>query len=176
LLENRARHRKGKGMSTDIDIQVVPPDRWATCIRDVISVRASAYEQWNGPKTEETQAREADAWLRKWGQRRNPSLFVAKQQDETVGYLSADERESGEHYISHIGVSGKLKRRGIGRALVQQSEEKARDYGCRALTTTTYNRFKGMLILLLQEGFYIQGTTWIEGATEPRICLRKDLK
>ena len=83
-------------MSTDIDIQDVRPDRWATCIRDVILVRTSAYEQWNGPKSDATQAREADAWLRKWGQRRNPSLFVAKQQEKIVGYLSADERETGE--------------------------------------------------------------------------------
>lgn len=163
-------------MGTDIDIQDLPPDRWGACIRDVISVRTSAYEQWNGPKTEETQARQAAAWLQKWRERHNPSLLVATQQKGIGGYLSADERESGERYISHIGVREDLKRQGIGRLMLRKFEEKARESGCRALTTTTYNRFRGMLILLLQEGFYIQGTTWIEGASEPRIWLRKNLK
>ena len=42
-------------------------------------------------------------------------------------------------------------------------------------TVTTYNRFRGMLILLLQEGFEIEGLTWVRGATDLRVLLRKDL-
>ena len=163
-------------MSTQFEVVDVPTGSWANCILDVISVRTSAYEQWNGPKSEEEQRREAEVWLAKWSAGRHPALFLARQNNKVIGYLSADERQRGEFYISHIGVREDLKRKGIGRALLRKYEEKARANGYRALTTTTYNRFKGMLLMLLQEGFYIQGTTWVEGATEPRISLRKELK
>ncbi|MBM4044839.1 MAG: GNAT family N-acetyltransferase [Planctomycetes bacterium] len=162
-------------MEPGYEMAVLPPEDWKAHIAEVISVRTSAYEKWNGPKSKEEQAREAEQWLRKWSARRAPVLIVAKKDREVVGYVSGDERDLGEFYISHIGVREDLKRRGIGRSLVRRLEEHAKLQGCRAVRTTTYNRFKGMLILLLHQGFYIQGTTWVEGATEPSISLRKEL-
>jgi GNAT superfamily N-acetyltransferase len=78
----------------------------------------------------------------------------------------AHEREPGDMHIWHIGVRSELQRRGVGRQLLRRCEDGARALGCRALTVTTYNRFRGMLILLLQEGFYIEGVTWVAKATE----------
>jgi len=162
-------------MKTSYDIVVLSPKDWKVYIAEIISVRTSAYERWNGPKSSEEQEREAEQWLRKWSARRVPVLIVAKKDSKLVGYLAADQRNIGEFYISHIGVREDLKRQGIGRLLIRKCEEYAKFHGYCAVTTTTYNRFKGMLILLLQEEFYIQGTTWVEGATEPRISLRKEL-
>lgn len=167
---------QGDVIRCDVQISAIAPEQWCEYIGDVISVRVSAYEQWNGPKTREQRDLEASAWLRKWVERGDPALFVAKREGQVVGYLSADERERGMYYMSHIGVRHDLKRQGIGRALIRACEKAARERGYRALTTTTYNRYKGMLFLLLSEGFCIRGTTWVEGAREPRICLRKELK
>jgi ribosomal protein S18 acetylase RimI-like enzyme len=103
-------------------------------------------------------------------------LFLARVNQEIVGYVLAGERENDHFYISHIGVRSDCKRRGIGRSLLLECEWYAEGRSYLAVTTTTYNRYRGMLLLLIQEGYYIQGTTWVEGAREPRISLRKELK
>ncbi|GAG38804.1 unnamed protein product [marine sediment metagenome] len=163
-------------MSADYQITKVAPDCWDKYIHDVIAVRTSAYEEWNGPKTQQQQDEEAQAWLDKYADRRNRTLLVAIRNDAIAGYLTAYERENGEFFMSHIGVRQDCKRQGIARSLVRRYEQIARDAGYRALTTTTYNRFKEMLILLLQEGFDIDDVTRIKDPAEPRLLLRKDLK
>jgi len=145
------------------------------CIQDVISVRTSAYEEWNGSKSRQEQQREAASWLRKISNRLSPAIFIAEKGDEIIGYLWGYERDEGNFHISHIGVRQDLKRQGIGRAILRKCEEACRLRGYQVLSTTTYNRFRGMLILLLQEGFYIEGVTWITGASELRLLLRKEL-
>ena len=159
----------------DINISLIPYADWKGIIHDVIAVRTSAYFDWNGPRTGAEQKSEAGFWLERWALRRDATLFAARQNGQMVGYLLADERERSEYYLSHMGVHGDFKGQGIGRALIRRYEKEARDRGYLAITTTTYNRYKGMLVLLLQEDFYIQGTTWIKGANEPRLYLRKEL-
>ncbi len=144
-------------------------------IGDVIAVRTAAYLAWNGPRTEEEEAQEAASWLQALADRRSPAAFVAQRASRVVGYLWGHGREDGEFHISHIGVHPDHQRQGIGRALLQACEGACRSAGCRALTTSTYNRYRGMLILLLQEGFCVQGVTWVVGASEPRLLLRKEL-
>lgn len=144
-------------------------------IPEVISVRTSAYEEWNGPKSQQEQQREAASWLRKVSDWRNPAVFLAEKDSEVVGYLLGYEGDKGDFHIWHVGVRQDFKRQGIGRALLRKCEEACRSRGYRALSTTTYNRFRGMLILLLQEGFYVEGVTWVTGATELRLLLRKEL-
>jgi GNAT superfamily N-acetyltransferase len=158
-----------------IEMSLLDHPEWSNIIRDVIAVRTSAYLDWNGPRTDTEQKAEAEAWLERWRNRRSATLFAARTGGKLVGYLIADERERGEHYIAHIGVHGEYKRRGIGRALIRRCEEQAVAAGCRAVTTTTYNRYPGMLILLLQEGFYVQGMSCLKGSDQPRLRLRKEL-
>ena len=157
-------------------IELVPHARWPDIISDVIAVRTSAYLDWNGPKAQAEQQDEAESWLNRWAPRRGVILFAAKIEGKLVGYLIADERQSGEYYIGHIGVHSDSKRRGVGRALVRRCVCEAASRGYRAVCTTTYNRYPGMLILLIQEGVCIQEPTWSEEAREPRISLRKELK
>ena len=145
------------------------------CIHGVISVRTSAYEKWNGPKSAQEQQQEAVSWLRKASDWRDPGIFLASKNNEIVGYLLGYRGDKGDFRIWHIGVREEFKRRGIGRALMRTCEEACRSRGYRVLSVTTYNRFRGMLILLLQEGFYIEGVTWITGASELRLLLRKEL-
>lgn len=159
-------------MRADYQIVEINFKALEACIEDVISVHTSAYEEWNGPKSQQEQQREAASWLRRsvW---RNSAIFLAKKDSKIVGYLLGYE---GDFRIWHIGVRQDFKRQGIGRALLRKCEEACRSGEYQVLGTTTYNRFKGMLILLFQEGFYIEGTTWIPGATELRLLLRKDLR
>jgi len=154
----------------EIDLKVLE-----ACIQEVISVRTSAYEEWNGPKSQHEQQREAVSWLRKVSDWRNSAIFLAKKGSEIVGYLLGYEGDKGDFHIWHVGVKQDFKRQGIGRALLRKCEEACRTRGYRVLSTTSYNRFRGMLILLLQEEFYIEGVTWITGATELRLLLRKEL-
>jgi GNAT superfamily N-acetyltransferase len=144
-------------------------------IGDVIAVRTVAYLEWNGPRTQQEEAQEAASWLRAMADRRNPAAFAARHAGRIVGYLWGHNRDDGEFYISHIGVHPGHQRQGIGRALLQACEGACRSTSYRALTTSTYNRYRGMLILLLQKGFVVQGVTWVSGASEPRLLLRKEL-
>lgn len=162
-------------MTSHCHIVAINLDALETHLQDIIYVRTSAYRQWNGPKSPAECRREAASWRRKITTRRNPAVFVAQKDDEIVGYLWGYERNEGEFHISHTGVRDDLKRQGIGRALLRECQETCRSRGMSILSTATYNRFVGMLILLLQEGFTIQGVTWIEGASEPRLLLRKAL-
>ena len=162
--------------TSEVHISAIPYADWPAVIRQVISVRTSAYLDWNGEKNEAEQEAEAEAWLERWGLRRDVVLFAARERDQLVGYLIADERERGEYYISHIGVRSDLKRQGVGRALIRQCVDAGASKGCRAVQTTSYNRYPDMLRLLIREGFYIQGTNRIKGAKEPRISFRKELK
>ena len=159
-----------------IEISLFQHADWPEIIHEVIAARTSAYLDWNGPKTVEQQEAEAKAWLDRYAPRRDVTLFAARQDGKLIGYLIADERERGEYHISHTGVHSESKRQGVGRALIQRFVEEARHRGYRAATTTTYNRYPGMLLLLIQEGFYIQGMSWVERAKDPRISLRKELK
>jgi len=95
---------------------------------------------------------------------------------QIVGYLLGYEGDRNDFRVWHIGVEEKHKRRGVGRALIQKCEEICRGRKHSVLNVTTYNRFRGMLILLLEEEFYIEGMTWIKGATEARLLLRKEIR
>ena len=162
-------------MKADCQIVEIELKDLEMCIQDIISVRTSAYKEWNGPKSQRERQEEAASWLRKISDRRKPAIFLTKKRDKIIGYLWGYERDKGNFHVSHIGVRQNFKRQGIGRALLRKCEEVCRFRGYRVLSTTTCNRFRGMLILLLQEEFYIEGVTLTTGATELRLLLRKEL-
>ena len=147
----------------------------ATVINEMIAVRTSAYERWNGPKSPDDQRKEADSWLQKIPGRNKPAILVARSGSDLVGYLWGFENTPGDFYISHIGVRQDCKRHGIGLALVKSCEELARKRGCGVVSTSTFNRFAGMLTLLIGEGFQIVGTTKPAGKTDVRIEFEKRL-
>lgn len=157
------------------EIETVPRDLWADRIAQVVAIHSSAYAEWNGPQSQEQEKQKGEGYLRRWSTFRGPLLLLASVDRSPVGFLTADERGDATFSIAHIGVQQEFKRQGIGRSLVTRVEELARAQGCRGIITTSYNRFRGMLILLLKQEFYIQGTSWIPGATDLQIVFRKDL-
>ena len=169
---------KEKVLTLRGDCQIVEIELKAleTCIQDIISVRTSAYEERDVPKSQRQQQREAVSWLGQISGRRYPAIFVAKKGSEIIGYLWGCEGDERNFHISDMGVRQDFKRQGIGRALLRKCEEVCRSRGYQALSTTTYNRFRGMLILSLQEGFDIEGVTWMTGASELKLLLRKELR
>ncbi len=60
--------------------------------------------------------------------------------------------------------------------MIETCEGFGQQLGCKFVTTSTYNRFKGMLILLLGRGYEIYDLTWIATSPEPRLRLRKNLQ
>ncbi len=141
-------------------------------IRDMISVRTSACEERNGAKSKEEQNREAEKWAREISRWRNPGIFLARRRKMIVGYLLGYQTDKGGFHIWHMGVRENLKRHGIGSSLLRRCEGHCRSRGYPDLRTNTYNRFKEKLILLIKEGFSIEGVTWVKGGYL-RILFRK---
>jgi len=129
----------------------------------IITVRTSAYMEWNGPKSAEEKQAESRIWQDKIASRNGSAMFIASKDAEMAGYVWGYETEPKRFYISHIGVREDCKGQGLGRILVQQCEELARLRGCVSISTSTYNRFHGMLILLVKEGYLITAITKREG-------------
>jgi len=158
----------------ETQIETISVEALPERMRDIVAIHTSAYAEWNGPRTAEQEESKARGYLRKWSAFLDPVFLLASVGESAVGYLSAEERR-GTIHIAHIGVQKEHERQGVGRSLLEATGEHAKSRHCAAVTTTTYNRYRGMLILLLKQRFYIQGTSWVQGATDLQILLRKDL-
>lgn len=115
-------------------------------INRIIDIRTEAYKEWNGEKTIPQKRQAAISWMKKMNVRDNTRIYAAKFDDSIVGYIWGYEKEENEFCISHIGVLPEQQRMGIGRALIHKCESLCIDHGYERLSTSTYNRFQGMLI------------------------------
>ena len=118
---------------------------------------------------------EETEWLKKWRPRRHVRLFLARADDEVVGYLIGDERRSHEFYVGHIGVLPQHQGRGVGNALIERCELEARTLGCHSVYTSTYDRYPAMLALLRKRGFVKSQPDNRAGAERTRLTFSKRL-
>ena len=162
-------------MIKDFSIEEILVDEVGNHINDIIDVRTEAYREWNGEKTFQQKRDEAISWIEKMRDRSNTRIYVAKIDDSIVGYVWGYEKAENEFYISHIGVLPEFQRRGIGRSLVQKCETLCVDRGYERLSTSTYNKFRGMLILLLKAGFEIASAQDQSEVADNRIYLPKEI-
>lgn len=71
--------------------------------------------------------------VRETMERENAVFLVAECSGKICGYIGL-YHAAGEGYITNVAVSGKMRRRGVGRALICALEEKAREMELSFLT------------------------------------------
>ena len=103
-------------------------------------------------------------------QGRKHLCLAAYVDGQPVGYKIGYEEAPGRFYSWMGGVLPEYRKRGIARDLLHHQEERCRAEGYNSITVKTMNQFRGMLLMLIQEGYDIAGLE-LSG----KIVLRKDL-
>lgn len=99
---------------------------------------------------------------------------LARVGGEPAGYKIGYEPKPGQFYSWLGGVAPAHRRRGIARALLRDQRAWLVDEGFRVLRMKTYNRYRGMLLLAIAEGFDVIGVE-NEPDGDGAILLRLDL-
>jgi len=84
--------------------------------------------------------------------------LVAHHEDELVGFKLGYAESKTQFYSWLGGVSPHARRQGIARRLLHHQEDWARNQGFKSLRVKSRNRFRAMMILLLNEGYLITGS------------------
>ena len=88
-----------------------------------------------------------------------------------LGYIS------GDHFYSWLGgVIPDYRKKGIAKLLAAEQEKWVRKHDIEKIRFKTLNRFKGMLIFALKNGYQIKGTEPFEQENTIKIILEKQLK
>ncbi len=108
------------------------------------------------------------------GHARDPWGIAALVGDDVVGFKLGYSDRPGRFYSWLGGVSPDFRRRGIARELLRRQHERCADVGYRRIRTHTTNEHRAMLLLNIQMGFDVVGTTAVPGR-EPKIVLERQL-
>lgn len=76
-----------------------------------------------------------------------------------VGFKLGFGDRPGRFYSWLGGVAPEQRRRGVARALIRRQHLRCREAGYSCVRTHTTNGHRGMLLLNVQEGFDVIGTT-----------------
>ncbi len=106
-----------------------------------------------------------------------PGLMVllAWESDDCVGVKMGYRRNESTFYSWLGGVLPEARGQGVARRLMQAQHEWAAAQGYRYVTTETYNRYRGMLVLNVRTGFDVVGTQ-TDTKGETKIMLRRALR
>jgi len=100
---------------------------------------------------------------------------VAVEEDRLLGFKLGYSESSNQFYSWLGGVLPHARRRGIARLLLLQQESWARSEGFRSIRVKSRNRFRNMLLLLLNESYEICGFDARETSADSRIHFCKHL-
>jgi len=103
------------------------------------------------------------------------TCWLAEADGEVVGFKMGAAKGSVVYHSHEGGVLRAQRRRGVARALMDAQHRWAAEEGYRRVTTSTFGRFLPMLLLDLQVGFEIIGTSWVPGEAAPKLHLAKRL-
>ncbi len=116
----------------------------------------------------------AQHFLEELLERSNPSLFVAMDDSNVVGFKAGYALDRTRYYSWLGGVLPRYRRRGIAKELMRRQHQWASSGGYHKLETRAKNRWREMVILNLKAGFDIIGScTDDNGLTE--VIMRKML-
>lgn len=107
-------------------------------------------------------------------EKRKPLVLIARDSGKTVGYKLGYERSRGVFYWLG-GVLPSHRRRGIARDLLRRQHAWCKENGYTEVLTESMNRWKGMLILNLSEGFDIVGVH-LDANRALHVEMRKELR
>lgn len=91
-------------------------------------------------------------------EKRKPSVVMADEEGEPVGFKLGYERGNDEFYSWLGAVLPRHRRRGVAAEMMSRQHEWCRKQGYRSIVTETLNDNAAMLILNLRSGFRIVGT------------------
>jgi ribosomal protein S18 acetylase RimI-like enzyme len=103
-------------------------------------------------------------------------ILVALYGDAPVGFKIGYQRDNdGSFYTWMGGVLPDYRKLHIAQRLANAQEAWAKQEGFNAIVLKTRNRFKGMLVFALKNGFCIERVEQKEAIEDYRITLRKKL-
>lgn len=147
-----------------MDIQLLTGQSAVAQVPALIPVAAAIFDDGDRFSTLEQDAAEKPGLM----------LLLAWEGDDCLGFKVGYGR-SEEHFYSWLGgVLPEARGQGIARRLMLTQHEWVQGQGYSYVTTETYNRYRGMLLLNIRMGFDVVGTlSTLKGET--KIVLRKVL-
>lgn len=105
---------------------------------------------------------------------KNALILIAEIDEQAVGF-KIGYKEKDYFYSWMGGIIPEFRNRGIATKLARQQEELVHKMGISKIRFKTQNKFKGMLIFALKNGYSIVGTVPFDGGEGFKILLEKEL-
>ncbi|MRT55301.1 fosfomycin resistance glutathione transferase [Enterobacteriaceae bacterium RIT693] len=106
---------------------------------------------------------------------RQTSQLIACVNDTPAGFKLGYALSETEFYSWLGGVLPEFRRDGVAQALLVEQEKWAMEQGYRTLTVKTRNKFRGMLMMLLKNGYQLVELEQKGTPNEHRLLLQKSL-
>lgn len=103
-------------------------------------------------------------------------ILIARDVEKPVAYKVGYEEDEQTFYSWLGGVLPGYRRVGLAQQLLELQEAWVEHAGYKRITVKSRNRFSGMLILLIRNGYQIQEVERAEKLDSYRIHLVKELK
>jgi len=108
-------------------------------------------------------------------QNKQSQILIATVDNKPVGF-KAGYKEEHYFYSWMGGVIPKYRRKGIAAELAKFQEDWVKEKGLDIIRFKTQNKFKGMLLFAIKNGFSIIGTVPYNGGEGFKIVLEKNIK
>lgn len=102
-------------------------------------------------------------------------LLIARDNDIPIGYLIGYEAENGIFYSWLGGVSPGYRRMGIAQQLLEMQEIWAQHHGYEQIRAKSRNKYAGMLILLIKNGYQIVDLEQGDSVEQTKVVFQKSL-
>ncbi|MBV2129675.1 GNAT family N-acetyltransferase [Arsukibacterium indicum] len=102
-------------------------------------------------------------------------ILVAKYEGKLVGYKVGYQLTEDTFYSWLGGVIPEYRKQGVATLLLNYQEEWARNLGYKQIKVKSMNRFPGMLIMLISNGYKIVGIDKSACGSEDKIVFVKKL-
>jgi ribosomal protein S18 acetylase RimI-like enzyme len=102
-------------------------------------------------RTDRTNSEQVTAYLQKG------NFLLLEEQGELVGLVYAELRENGRGYIGLLTVNPDRQARGIGRQLMQSTENFCRDHGCSIAEIDVINLRPELVDWYRSQGYRVVG-------------------
>lgn len=102
-------------------------------------------------------------------------ILVARDGEVPIGYKVGYELEEGMFYSWLGGVQPTYRRLGVAQQLLEMQETWAYHHSYQQLFVKSMNRYPGMLILLIKNGYQIVDMEQKTGSSNVKIVFQKSL-
>jgi len=115
-------------------------------------------------------AEDVSSWIR------NDRVYVAERDGELVGGVRVERTATDRAKLSRFSVHGAHEREGVGTALLEHAEERAREEGCTTTWLTTPGEHPYLPDLYRRRGYEETGEYPLEDREYDEIVMEKELR